>query len=236
MAKVPFGDDVNIANTFIKEYNESVNIANTMVNAGRNGATYEQATDELTKSSRYVVSQDMISGTFLHAMYDYGVNRESNNPDKTVTYEELRGMYESVTGGDYSLTEADDGYMLIDVDDEKIETFDTLKEAQAYLWDECLAPRPAMGSQVIKYYYLETIGINILEKHMDMRMPFDEGGGYNAHFRTSYGESYIQYNPSSSHHEGMPYYKVSSGNVFEYTGVRTGTQRFFVNGQIVRGE
>ncbi len=59
------------------------------------------------------------------------------------------------------------------------------------------------------------------------------GGGYNTHFRTQYGDSYIQYNPSSVHHGGVPYYKVSSGNAFSYTGSLTGTQRFYLNGEVM---
>ncbi len=86
------------------------------------------------------------------------------------------------------------------------------------------------------FNYLKNSGleVNPLGRGANKGIPFDEGGGYNVHFETSYGDSYIQYNPSSSHHDGLPYYKVSSGNIFEYTGERTGTQRFFLSGQIVK--
>ena len=57
-------------------------------------------------------------------------------------------------------------------------------------------------------------------------IPYAEVGGFNVHFRIQFGDSYIQYNPASIHYGGVPYYKVSSGNAFSYTGKITGTKNF----------
>lgn len=86
------------------------------------------------------------------------------------------------------------------------------------------------------YNYLNESGLAVtpLGQGTNAGISFWEGGGYNVHFRTQYGDSYIQYNPSCKYHGSVPYYKVSSGNAFSYMGSETGTQRFYLNGDIVK--
>ena len=85
------------------------------------------------------------------------------------------------------------------------------------------------------YNYLgkSSLDMGPLGRGENAKISFLEGGGYNAHFRTQYGNSYIQYNPSSIHHSGEAYYKVSSGKTFSYMGVKTGIQRFNLDGGIM---
>ena len=86
------------------------------------------------------------------------------------------------------------------------------------------------------YLQAEKLDIEPLGQGVNEGEPFSEGGGYNVHFDSKYGASYIQYNPFSSHHKGIPYYKVSSGNIFEYSGKRTGIQRFTLDGKVLGGD
>ena len=86
------------------------------------------------------------------------------------------------------------------------------------------------------YLQAEKLDIKPLGQGVNEGKSFSEGGGYKVHFDSKYGASYIQYNPFSSHHKGIPYYKVSSGNIFEYSCKRTGIQRFTLDGKVLGGD
>ena len=73
-------------------------------------------------------------------------------------------------------------------------------------------------------------------------IPYEKGGGFKGNFYPrdypsvnlkDYGESYVQYHPGDGHHGKEAYYKVSSSNIFSYTGVETGTQRFYLDGTVM---
>ena len=63
---------------------------------------------------------------------------------------------------------------------------------------------------------------------------YENGGGFNAHYNSDYGATYVQYHPGSGHHGEGAYYKVSSGNSFSYSGKSTGTQRFKLDGTVMK--
>ena len=65
-------------------------------------------------------------------------------------------------------------------------------------------------------------------------VPYENGGGFNAHYNSNYGETYIQYHPGNGHHGEKAYYKVSSSNTFSYSGKETGTQRFNLDGTVMK--
>ena len=65
-------------------------------------------------------------------------------------------------------------------------------------------------------------------------VPYESGGGFNAHYDSDYGATYVQYHPGSGHHGKGAYYKVSSGNSFSYSGKITGTQRFNLDGTVMK--
>ena len=66
---------------------------------------------------------------------------------------------------------------------------------------------------------------------------YEEGGGFNVHFNSDkYGSAYVQYHPGNGWHGEGAYYKVSSGNTFYYSGTRTGTQRFRLDGTVMENE
>ena len=74
---------------------------------------------------------------------------------------------------------------------------------------------------------------------------YEEGGGFNGNFYSKdypnvslkdYGESYVQYHPGDGHYGKGAYYKVSSNNKFSYTGKETGTQRFYLDGTVIKNE
>lgn len=64
-------------------------------------------------------------------------------------------------------------------------------------------------------------------------IPYEEGGGFNVHYNSDYGSTYVQYHPRDGHHGEGAYYKVSSGNTYSYSGKRSGTQRFRLDGTVM---
>ena len=84
-------------------------------------------------------------------------------------------------------------------------------------------------------WYLNQNGINTTplgQGHL-LGVPYESGGGFNAHYDSDYGATYVQYHPGSGHHGEEAYYKVSSGNTFSYSGKTTGTQRFRLDGTVM---
>lgn len=65
-------------------------------------------------------------------------------------------------------------------------------------------------------------------------VPYESGGGFNVHYDSAYGATYVQYHPGSGYHGEGAYYKVSSGNSFSYSGKTTGTQRFKLDGTVMK--
>lgn len=85
-------------------------------------------------------------------------------------------------------------------------------------------------------WYLNQKGIEVKplgQGHL-AGVPYDNGGGFNVHFNSKYGAAYVQYHPGDGHHGEGAYYKVSSGNEFSYSGKKTGTQRFNLDGTVMK--
>lgn len=87
-------------------------------------------------------------------------------------------------------------------------------------------------------WYLEHNGIETTalgQGHL-AGIPYENGGGFNGHYTSNHGSTYVQYHPGEGHHGKGAYYKVSSGNVFAYSGKLTGTQRFRMDGTVIQYE
>ena len=67
-------------------------------------------------------------------------------------------------------------------------------------------------------------------------VPYENGGGFHARYNSNYGEAYVQYHPGNGHHGEGAYYKVSLSNTFSYYGNETGTQRFHLDGTVMKND
>ena len=91
--------------------------------------------------TEFRIADDNLSYFFtdkLNVASSYSGVSYVENPDKPLTYEELESAFANLTDGE--LTDNGDGtYTYEEVDGSVTETFDSLKKAQAYLYDETIS-------------------------------------------------------------------------------------------------